>query len=172
MPIPGRRSAIGSIRRIERHINRIDDLAIPKSYRMMLRIAAGVLPALLGSLFAFWLTPIFILAALLSLYLAARPIQEELFNLSANEKYWHISVPFNLLFIAWAFALALMGNGLQISHSVGPMVIAAAAAIWPVYMGRKAYGRKCRKVPFNTAYAVVSVLVLFQQLIIIGGKLS
>jgi hypothetical protein len=84
MPIPGIRWANACIRHIERPIDRIDDLNARDPVRITLRIAAGIMPAAVGSLLSAALAPAGVLASVAVLYLAARPVQSRLFELSAN----------------------------------------------------------------------------------------
>lgn len=168
MRIRGLLWAKNCIRPIKQHIERIDNLNLAESIKITLRTTTGILPALLGSLLAFRLTPIFVMASILLTYLAVKPIQQRLFELSVKQRYWHISVPVNLFFIAWALILSMIGEASQISRSVGAMVMVSAVGLWPVYMGQKAYQQKRRKVPFKAVYAAISTIVIFQQILIIG----
>ena len=172
MPIPGHRWAASSIRPIERQIERIDALPLAASAKVLLRLTAGILPALAGSFAGGPLAPPGVLAALVCLYAAAAPMQPGLFEFSARQKYWHINLPVQLFFLSWALALALAGRPSQIGRSVGAAVLLTATAVWPLYMGAKAYARKRRKVPFKTAYGLAAGLVAVQQALIISGGVS
>lgn len=185
MPIPGKRSGTGCSRPIARRIERlmerlmdtidridgridglIEGLALPAAFKIPLRVAVGVLPAVIGSLFFERLSPVFMLAAIAVTYVVMRPAQARLFEFSHQERHWWISVPVHAFFLAWAALLAVIGHSSQIARSVGGMVLVVAVAIWPVYMGRKAYQAKQRHVPFPTAYILVSSVVIGQQFII------
>jgi hypothetical protein len=185
MPIPGNRSEIGCskpiARRIERLLERLKDtigrthrlidnliegLGLPEAFKIPLRLAVGVLPAVIGSLFFERLSPLFTLVAIASTFCVMRPVQARLFEFSPKEKHWSISVPVHAFFIGWAALLAAIGHAGQIARSVGGLVLVVAVAIWPVYMGRKAYQAKERPVPFKTAYILVASVVIVQQFII------
>lgn len=170
MPIPGSRWARSCIRPLDRLISRIDSLSVGASWRITLRIAAGLLPALAGSLLWPWLTPVFTLAALVTLYVAARPVQDALFDLTAKEKYWHLFVPLHAGLLLWAALLVLAGSPLQIGRTVGTVALLTAVAVWPIYMGRKAFEKKRRKVSFAAAYATAGTLAALQQIAIITGE--
>jgi hypothetical protein len=96
-----------------------------------------------------------------------KSIQDSLFEFSAKEKQWAITSPVHALFLAWAFILALFDNYGQIGRSVGGMVVLVAVSIWPVYMGKSAYGKKRRKVPFKAAFALTASIVVIQQALIV-----
>ncbi|MDA8138848.1 MAG: hypothetical protein M0036_09360, partial [Desulfobacteraceae bacterium] len=71
---------------------------------------------------------------------------------------------------AWAALLYFCGNAQQIGRTVGPLSVAAAVALWPIYMSKKAYAKRQRKVPFATAYWMVAGIIGLQQLVIISGE--
>ena len=172
MPIPGKRLERGCLKPIEQIIDRIDRMPIPEALKILLRVAAGMFPALIGSLFFKSLSPLFMLAAIGLLYFVMISAQERLFEFTSTERYWSISLPVHLLFLGWAALLSAVGNSGQIARSVGGMVLVAAVAVWPVYMGQKAYAVKRRKVPFKVGYSIVASLVILQQILIFGGNLK
>lgn len=170
MHIRGIRSVSLYTERIDSAINsKIDSLKIKESFKIFCRVFVGIIPAIAGSLFPSIITPVFIFISIWFLYIALNPVQENLFKLNDKERYLHITMPFNALFLFWAFGLAVCGFGEQIARSVGPMVVLAAVSIWPVFIGKKNYEKGHRKTPYKAVYSVFSVIVLIQQLLIIGG---
>ncbi|WP_054697637.1 hypothetical protein [Desulfosarcina cetonica] len=159
----------GFTTRIEAHINRIETCNLSKSAKLFIRLIIGLVPAFLGSILAFIPTSLTVFISIFLLYLSARPVQSTLFTFDPDEKFWKVSIPVNALFIAWGVLLAIIGMEIEISRSVGPMVVLSTTAIWPVYMSQAAYRRRKPMVTFEQAYTVAGVIVSVQQFLIIGG---
>lgn len=156
----------------ERLINRIDELDIGPAFKILLRIGAGMSPAVIGSVLFAGFAPAFVILTIPTLYLAARPPQSALFELTVKERHWCVTMPFHGMLIVWALLMVFIGQPDQIGRSVGGVALLAAVAIWPAYMSRKKYEKKQRPVPFQSAYSVAGVIVTAQQIaIIIGGLL-
>lgn len=141
-----------------------------QAQKIILRIGAGLLPAFVGSVLLGPAAPAATLTALGCLYLAALPVQPALFDLTPGQRHTEIGAPAHLFFIAWAALLYFCGNAQQIGRTVGPLSVAAAVALWPIYMSKKAYAKRQRKVPFATAYWMVAGIIGLQQLAIISGE--
>jgi uncharacterized membrane protein len=170
MPLPGSPSASGCFGSIEQATSRLKKLPIPGALKIPLRIVAGILPAIAGSFLFKLLAPLFVLSSIAATYAVMSPVQDCLFGFSPKEKQWAITLPVHILFLVWAAMLALFNNAGQIGQTVGGMVLIAAVSIWPVYMGKKAYKSKRRKVPFKAAFAVTAAIIILQQALIVGRR--
>ena len=155
---------------IGRQISRIDALRMDPAHKIALRIGAGILPAFVGSILLKPVAPFTTLAALYCLYLAAQPMQKGLFELTPGQRHTYIGAPTHLFFLLWAALVYFCGNVEQIGRTVGPLAVASAAALWPIYMSQKAYARKQRRVPFAAAYGLVAGGIILQQIAILSGE--
>jgi hypothetical protein len=142
----------------------------PQALIIPLRVGAGLSPAVAASLFVKAMAPFFVLVSIALMYACLSPLQGRLFEFSPKEKHWAITLPVHVLFLAWAFALAVFDHYDQIGRTAGPMVIIVAVCIWPVYMGQTAYARKRRQVPFKTSFAMAAIIVVIQQILIFGRR--
>jgi len=156
---------------VKNYIKPIEGLRLPASAKITLLVITASLPALVGSLVAGRLSPLFTLGSVALLYHFLNPVQAQLFELSPEQRHWHISMPIQLFMLVWALVLALVGEPEQISRTVGGMAMVTAVAVWPVYMSRKAYGSKKRTIPFDSAYGLAAAIVFIQQIFIVGNWL-
>ena len=166
MRFPGIRSATGYCGSTEQAIRKLAKIRVPDALKVPLRVAGGIAPAFAGSLFFKSISPVFVAASIAVTYGLMASMQEPLFEYSAKEKQWAVTLPVHALFLAWAAILALFNNAEQIGRSVGAMVLIVAVSIWPVYMGKRAYAKKKRKVPFKVAFALTAIIILIQQTLI------
>ena len=173
MLIHGNLSVNRYITQIDLAINQmIAYLNIKDSLTIIFRVIIGLSVAMVGSLCPAIITPIFIFISIVLLYITMQPVQEKVFELTAKEKYFHVAIPFYMLFLLWASGVTFLGFPQQIMKSIGPMVILVAVAIWPIFISEKAYLKKQRKVPYHVAYAIFSVIVFIQQIFTLGGTIT
>jgi len=175
MYIPGLKSRAGFYGRIDRAIRGFfktpdpqRERAFAAALKIPVRIAVGISPAVLGSLLVRVASPLFVLGSVVILYGALNPVRDQLFDFTPREKHWGITVPVHAIFLAWAAVLTLVDASEQIGRSVGGLLLLVAAAIWPVYMGIRAYKKRVRRVPFKMAFAIAAALVLVQQILILA----
>ena len=166
MRFPGIRSATAYCGSIEQAIRRLAKIRVPDALKVPLRVAGGISPAFAGSLFFKSISPVFVAASIAVTFGLMGPMQGRLFEFCPKEKQWAITLPVHALFLAWAAVLAVFNNAEQIGRSVGAMVLIVTVCIWPVYMGKKAYAKKKRKLPFKVAFALTAIVVLIQQTLI------
>ena len=170
MSIHGNPSVTAYFGAIGRYFNKIRSIGIPEAFKVPLFVSVGVCPAFAGSLLFKEISPLFVVASLVATYAFLGPIQDRLFEFSPKEKQWAITLPVHVLFLAWAAVLAGFNNAEQIGRTVGAMVLIVAVSIWPVYMGKKGYERKSRKVPFKMAYTITAIVIIIQQALITARR--
>ncbi len=168
MLLPGVKSATGCCARIQHRINGCLKYNLPEPVNILFRIATGVFPAFVSSLFFPGVSQFFMVISLGAMFLLMRPVQDQLFEFTAMEKQWFIAVPVHLLFIVWAGLLVYFGLEIQVGRSVGAMVLVVAVSIWPVYMSKRSYMQKIRKVKFGITYTFTAVIVIIQQTLTLG----
>ena len=168
MRFPGIPSATAYFELIDQATRKLAQIPIPDALKIPLRVAGGIMPAFLGSLYFKSISPLFVAASIAVTYGLMGPVQERLFEFCPKEKQWAITLPVHTLFLAWASILAVFNNAEQIGRSVGGLVLIVAVSIWPVYMGKRAYAKKRRKVPFKAAFALTAIIILIQQAIIMA----
>ena len=156
---------------VKNYIRPADGLRLAASAKITLLVIAASLPALGGSLIAGRLSSLSTLLSVALIYLLLKPVQAQLFDLSPEQRHWQISMPIQFFMLAWALVLALAGEPDQIGRTVGAMAMVTAVAVWPVYMGRKAYERKRRTIPFDSAYGLAAAVVVIQQIFIVGNAI-
>jgi hypothetical protein len=157
-----------SIKPFDSLIGRIDRLPLASHWKIALRTITGAVPATVGSLILERGAAIMTLFALLSMFIAARPFQEELFQLTPGQRFTIGAIMQGHL-LAWAFALNLSGQAEQIARTTGAIALASAVALWPIYVSKTAYQKKLRRVPFATAYGMLVCLLGLQQISILMG---
>lgn len=170
MRFHGKQLATGCLGSIEQAKEKLSKIKIPAAFKIPLRVGAGISPAFAASLLLTPISPFFVLASIAVMYALMSPIQARLFEFSPKEKQWAITVPIHVLFLAWAFILAVFNHYDQIGRTAGGMVMIVAVCIWPVYMGQKAYESKRRKIPFKAAFAITAIIIVVQQTLIFGRR--
>jgi hypothetical protein len=168
MRFPGIQSATEYFGSIEQVIRKLAKIRVPAALKVPLLVAGGITPAFVGSLLFESISPLFVVASIAVTYCLMRTIQGLLFEFCPKEKQWAITLPVHAMFLAWAAVLAVFNHAEQIGRSVGAMVIIVAVSIWPVYMGKRAYEKKKRKVSFKMAFAMTAIVVLIQQTLIMA----
>jgi len=156
---------------VKNYIRPADGLGLPASAKITLLVITASLPALGGSLIAGRLSSLSTLLSVALIYLLLKPVQAQLFELSPEQRHWHVSMPIQLFMLAWALVLALVGEPEQIGRTVGALAIVVATALWPIYMSRKAYERERRTIPFDQAYGLAAAIVVIQQIFIVGNAI-
>jgi len=156
---------------VKNYIKPIDGLGLPASAKITLLVITASLPALGGSLIAGRLSSLSTLLSVALIYLLLKPVQAQLFELSPEQRHWHVSMPIQLFMLAWALVLAPVGEPEQIGRTVGALAIVVATALWPIYMSRKAYERKRRTIPFDQTYGLAAAIVVIQQIFIVGNAI-
>jgi hypothetical protein len=159
------------LRPIDQAISRIDNAPIAEPLKLTLRVGLCALPAIFGSVVLPPIAPLFVMLTAALVYIAFGSVQERLFDLTARDRHWLICMPVHALYLIWAAYLWRFGSLTQISRTVGGVFIITAVALWPIYLGKKSYKKKERKIPFKAAYIFFTAMVLIQQILIISGGL-
>jgi hypothetical protein len=166
MQINGRHCTDALLGRISQLTDRLKNRDIPKTWEILVRCCISISPAFIGSLLFPEISPFFIIGSIIITFAVFKDVQGDLFEFTPKERHWNICIPVSILFLVWASLLYRTGNLAQIGRSIGPATMLVAVAIWPIYMGNKRYEKKKRSIKFETTYIVISVLVLFQQIMI------
>lgn len=158
-------------KRSEEILQLLDWLPATGACRISLGVLIGALPAIAASFAGGIFSRLGVFLAIAGIYTVMAPLQGSLFGLSPSARYWKISTVVSIFFLAWAVLLGIAGHPENIARSVGPVFALAATAIWPVYLGEKAYSRGARKIPFDTAYGIAAGLAALHQGLLLGGMI-
>ena len=170
MHTPGRRwvkNFTALIASLEKWMGRLDHLSAKRpSWGLTSRVLAGILPAVLASMTSAKIAPLLVLMTLVLLFTAARPVYSVLFEESQTEIFCFVMTPLHLFISIWALLLLWFGRIFQISRIVGPTALALIVILWPVY----SKAARERRPSLGWKYALVSILIVLQQLVFLFEK--
>jgi hypothetical protein len=156
-------------RNIENWLNRGFGVADGRQTAILVRCVLACLPVIGASLFAPQLVvALFALISVALIYVALAPVQKELFARSRTEIYWFVTMPLYWFFLGWGALVMAVGRPEQLGRSVGSFFLLAMVAIWPVFRSKKNRDRTERGIPFENVYLGFGLIVVIQQLVLLG----